>query len=433
MTMIISERIFNRLKEIGMSQKEFSVKTKIAESTISDWKRKGLNPSSDRIPIICEVLGISADELLGISKADYSLDSNEHILVETYRNIDDESKNRFMKYVEKFYIDSSDDVCKKIIDNDAQINKLSESKLDMVENISELLSSDVELIIKKNLVKKLKKLARLDRIKLDESVHESGLNKHLFKYLDYIGIDKLTFVKDYLCHLQPFMISEIKTQEKFENAICVIDEYYRISLYIKADATKGEEIIVSFHENNKHGIAKRNSFLKRNDWVYVFADSICSYVKNTDTYVINIFVTRGVRTFPITVAAHKYDDDGFLVAYRNINDALINIVNDYLEDIYTSDLDSITLFSSLQQLSFTSYGNDIFSNISLLIDSILVQTNPLSKQIADSALCIYCNSVKLNEADKSELIDTLSERFKVNSIRIMPQILFRIEANLDSI
>ena len=63
----------------------------------------------------------------------------------------------------------------------------------------------------------------------------------------------------------------------------------------------------------------------------------------------------------------------------------------------------------------------------------MVQTNPMSKQIADSALCIYCNSVKLNEADKSELIDTLSERFKVNSVRIMPQILFRIEANLDSI
>ena len=417
MTMIISERIFNRLKEIGMSQKEFSVKTKIAESTISDWKRKGLNPSSDRIPIICEVLRISANELLGISKSDYSLDSNEHILVETYRNIDDESKNRFMKYVEAFYID------------------IPESNENIKDTSREILSSDVELTIKKNLVKKLKKLARLDRLKLDESVHESGLNKHLFKYLDYIGVDKLSFVKGYICHLQPFMISEIKTQEKFENAICVIDEYYRISLYIKVDATKGEEIIVSFHENNKHGIAKRNSLLKRNDWVYVFADSIGSYVRDTDIYVINIFVTRGVRTFPITVAAHKYDEDGFLVDYKNINNALINIVNDYLEDIYSSDLDldSITLFSSLQQLSFTSYGNDIFSNISLLIDSILVQTNPLSKQIADSALCIYCNSVKLNEADKAELIDTLSERFKVNSVRIMPQILLRIEANLDSI
>ena len=36
----ISDRIFELLKERGMSQKEFAEKTGIAESTISDWKRK---------------------------------------------------------------------------------------------------------------------------------------------------------------------------------------------------------------------------------------------------------------------------------------------------------------------------------------------------------------------------------------------------------
>ena len=109
-----------------------------------------------------------------------------------------------------------------------------------------------------------------------------------------------------MSHLQPFMISEIKSQEKFDNAICIIDEFYRISLYIKVDATIGEEIIVSFHENNKNGITKRNAVNNRIGDVYVFADSIGSHIANTDTYSINLFITRGVKTFPISLAARKY-------------------------------------------------------------------------------------------------------------------------------
>ena len=38
--MTISENIFELLKRRGMSQKEFSERTGIAQSTISDWKRK---------------------------------------------------------------------------------------------------------------------------------------------------------------------------------------------------------------------------------------------------------------------------------------------------------------------------------------------------------------------------------------------------------
>lgn len=36
----VSDRIFELLKEKGMLQKEFAAKTGIAESTISDWKKK---------------------------------------------------------------------------------------------------------------------------------------------------------------------------------------------------------------------------------------------------------------------------------------------------------------------------------------------------------------------------------------------------------
>ena len=47
--MTISERLFKRMKAIGMSQKTFSEKTGIAQSTISEWKKKKTNPTSEKI------------------------------------------------------------------------------------------------------------------------------------------------------------------------------------------------------------------------------------------------------------------------------------------------------------------------------------------------------------------------------------------------
>lgn len=62
--MTISERIFELLEKRGMSQKEFSDRTGIAQSSISDWKRKKTNPVSEKILIICDVLGVTPYELL---------------------------------------------------------------------------------------------------------------------------------------------------------------------------------------------------------------------------------------------------------------------------------------------------------------------------------------------------------------------------------
>jgi transcriptional regulator with XRE-family HTH domain len=62
--MTISEKIFELIKERGMTQKEFSQATGIAQSSISDWKRKKTNPVSEKILIICEVLDVTPYELL---------------------------------------------------------------------------------------------------------------------------------------------------------------------------------------------------------------------------------------------------------------------------------------------------------------------------------------------------------------------------------
>jgi transcriptional regulator with XRE-family HTH domain len=62
--MTISDKIFELIKMRGMTQKEFSEATGIAQSSISDWKRKKNNPVSEKILIICEVLNVTPYELL---------------------------------------------------------------------------------------------------------------------------------------------------------------------------------------------------------------------------------------------------------------------------------------------------------------------------------------------------------------------------------
>ena len=378
--MTIRERIFQIMEEKQMTQKEFAKLAKIPESTISDWKKKGNTPSAEKLIDISTALGVPVTELLGVPPV--------------------ESGDRF----------AISENCEE----------------------AELVETDTELLLQKTLAYKLRKLTRLDRIRLDESEHASKQNLHLFRYLDFLGMDKLAFVKMYLSQIQPFMITEMKSQEKFENAICVLDRFYRISVYIKVDATQNEEVIVSFHENHENGFAKRNPVMRKNRYVYVFADSIGSYISTKDSYTINLLITRGVSTFPVNVPAKKYDEDGFLVNETYIQNALVDVANQYLEDLYTADLDfsGVEQFSSLQRLSYTARGNDCFSNISLLVDSILVQRDAHSRQVADAALCIYCNSLELLESDKRELLETLQERFSVNSVRVMPELLERVERNI---
>ena len=62
--MTISDRIFERLDQIGMTQKEFARRAGVKQSTISEWKKNKTNPSSDKILGICSALDVSPEWLL---------------------------------------------------------------------------------------------------------------------------------------------------------------------------------------------------------------------------------------------------------------------------------------------------------------------------------------------------------------------------------
>ena len=60
--MTIRDKIFDKLEELNMTQKKFSEKTGIAESTISDWRKKKTNPTADKIMVICKVLEVDPEQ-----------------------------------------------------------------------------------------------------------------------------------------------------------------------------------------------------------------------------------------------------------------------------------------------------------------------------------------------------------------------------------
>lgn len=106
--MLISEKIFALISKNDMTQKEFSERTGISQSTISDWKRKKTNPSADKILKICEVLHVTPYELLSESdvdvngKMDYliTLNEQEEFVLESFRNLKNRKKERLMGYLE---------------------------------------------------------------------------------------------------------------------------------------------------------------------------------------------------------------------------------------------------------------------------------------------------------------------------------------------
>ena len=102
--MIISEKIFELLDKKNISRKQFSEETGIAQSTISDWKRKKTNPAADKIMAICDALqvtpvqlladdrdGLEADGAAAEAETDYLMvrrGSEEYILIEKYRKLE---------------------------------------------------------------------------------------------------------------------------------------------------------------------------------------------------------------------------------------------------------------------------------------------------------------------------------------------------------
>ena len=109
--MTISDRIFEKLNQLNMTQRMFSEETGISQSTISEWKSKKTNPTSEKILIICNVLNVTPEWLLsGIENSGtkgnnmdwYVIDKNTEMgsIIKTYHAMDGKQRERLLGYME---------------------------------------------------------------------------------------------------------------------------------------------------------------------------------------------------------------------------------------------------------------------------------------------------------------------------------------------
>ena len=106
--MTIGERVLELVHEKGMTQREFSDRTGIPQSTMSSWKGKRQNPSIDKLKVICDVLNVDPFFLISGSESNEALNNEylrvyrkdeEYELLIEYRKLNRDFRNRLKGYM----------------------------------------------------------------------------------------------------------------------------------------------------------------------------------------------------------------------------------------------------------------------------------------------------------------------------------------------
>lgn len=107
--MTIGERILELIHEKGMTQKAFSEKTGIPQSTMSSWKGKKQNPGMDKLQVICDVLNVDPYYLISGTKMNtrintdflvvYRDNDEEYELLIEFRKLGEDNRKRVAGYL----------------------------------------------------------------------------------------------------------------------------------------------------------------------------------------------------------------------------------------------------------------------------------------------------------------------------------------------
>ena len=90
--MTISERVFERLKKISMTQKEFAEKIGVSGNSVNNWERGRARPDVGLLPVICDVLHISFSQLYGMDAPNLEMTQREKKLVKVYHRLNNGHK-----------------------------------------------------------------------------------------------------------------------------------------------------------------------------------------------------------------------------------------------------------------------------------------------------------------------------------------------------
>lgn len=262
--MEIYEKIFARLEELHMTQLELSRRTGIATSTICDWKKKKINPQSDKLVSICKALEMSLVDLLCNEEdrknenlcVDCSTD--EGVLIETLMHAPLSVKRRVLSYYELI-----------------SCMKAEHLEVDTKRNVSIIQDADGKNIVLINdILFKSRRLIDWDEI-------EKLLKEYVGKYYEisesaekvYIGTD---FPDEYT-HSKYTKAIQGANEKAKANAVSAIDELIKIA------NNKSEYP----DYKNKHGNKAKNGWYR-----YDTRFGIPVYDENGEIDRYNIFKAR---------------------------------------------------------------------------------------------------------------------------------------------
>lgn len=126
-----------------MSQIELSRRTGIAASTISDWRKKKINPQADKLVSICRALDMSLVDLLcdeeevkSTTGSDFIVD-RQHI-IEIFSESDPQTKRRLLRYFELL------EICEEINrENDSKKIKRNVSVIQDIDGNNIVMINDI--------------------------------------------------------------------------------------------------------------------------------------------------------------------------------------------------------------------------------------------------------------------------------------------------
>lgn len=163
-----------------MSQIELSRRTGIATSTISDWRKKKINPQADKLVSICKAFDMSLAELLCDEEVvertiepDFMVDGQN--IIELLRTSDFETKRRILRYFELI------EICR-------EINRENSSQK-IKRNVSVIQDIDGNNIVNMDFIRRLtaRELLLTDgkRIPISQSRYGEIKNSY-FTYMTHI-------------------------------------------------------------------------------------------------------------------------------------------------------------------------------------------------------------------------------------------------------
>lgn len=260
-----------------------------------------------------------------------------------------------------------------------------------------------------NIKNELYRLSLSKNTTFDFEPHSRSSNLGIIKFLRSCDIDPETFIRCYLRQLHPFMINLDKErsvkQDKFS---CITDASYRMPLWIEVVTKQFNERVISFHELNWYAKKYDNYYLRKRDLLCIPNDP--NVVAEGEKGTFEISVLKGFKSFLLRVHGQRVSENCVRVRTAEFERELLRQCNDSLAEIIESIAVNSSYFPEFQrikQLSFTSYGDKLYNDVSLLLDLFADTLSP------DISAVLF---VKLQELSKlpnyPEIIEDLIDKYK---------------------